>query len=126
MAEGGNWVRAAHVDDVPPGHGYETDLEVDGEYVGLFNIDGSYYALGECTHEQGPLCQGRLDGHSVTCPWHSARFDVRSGECLEGPVACRVTGDVAIGGAQAIGRLDPARHFEIRVENGEIYVRIDK
>lgn len=117
-------MRAAQIEDVPPGHGYDTDVEVDGEMVGLFNIDGVIYAMGECTHEQGPLCQGRIDGRKVTCPWHSASFDITTGECLEGPVACRVTGDVAIGGAKSIGELDRCRVFATRIEDGYIFVRV--
>jgi 3-phenylpropionate/trans-cinnamate dioxygenase ferredoxin component len=28
------------------------------------------------------LVEGDIEGHEVTCPWHGARFDVRTGEVL--------------------------------------------
>ena len=52
-----------------------------------------------CTHRGGPLAEGEVSGHEVTCPYHGATFDVRTGAVLGPPaeraVACygvRVTG----------------------------------
>lgn len=125
MPDSGKWVRAARIEDVPSGQGYETDIEVDGEFLGLFNIDGEFFALGECTHEQGPLCQGRISGHTVTCPWHSARFDIRTGECVEGPVACRVAGDVTVGTVTTAVTLDRCRSYPVKALDGHVYIRIE-
>jgi nitrite reductase/ring-hydroxylating ferredoxin subunit/uncharacterized membrane protein len=38
-----------------------------------------------CTHLGGPLAEGSRDGDIVTCPWHGSRFDLRTGEVVEGP-----------------------------------------
>jgi nitrite reductase/ring-hydroxylating ferredoxin subunit len=38
-----------------------------------------------CTHEEGPLSEGEVLGHEVTCPWHGAKFDIRTGEVLGPP-----------------------------------------
>ena len=38
-----------------------------------------------CTHRGGPLTEGEISGHEVTCPWHGARFDVRTGEVVGPP-----------------------------------------
>ena len=38
-----------------------------------------------CSHAGGPLNEGTLDGHVVTCPWHASRFDIRSGRVCGGP-----------------------------------------
>jgi nitrite reductase/ring-hydroxylating ferredoxin subunit len=49
----------------------------------LAKVDGKIYALDNaCGHSGYPLDQGTLNGHVVTCAWHDARFDVRSGAAL--------------------------------------------
>jgi nitrite reductase/ring-hydroxylating ferredoxin subunit/uncharacterized protein YbjT (DUF2867 family) len=52
----------------------------------VFNIGGSLCATqAKCTHRQGPLNEGKLDGSTVTCPWHGSQFNVCTGEVLGGP-----------------------------------------
>jgi nitrite reductase/ring-hydroxylating ferredoxin subunit/hemoglobin-like flavoprotein len=69
-----------HVSEVPPG----SALLVGN--VAVFNVDGSFYATqDECTHKQGPLSEGELDGSTVTCPYHGAQFNVCTGAVLRGP-----------------------------------------
>jgi len=54
--------------------------------VAVYNIDGTHYATqDECTHADGPLSEGDLDGCAVICPWHASAFDVRDGSVLIGP-----------------------------------------
>lgn len=51
--------------------------------VACFRVGGKVFVIDdECTHENGPLGEGHLDGFVVTCPYHDWRFDVRSGDCL--------------------------------------------
>jgi nitrite reductase/ring-hydroxylating ferredoxin subunit len=38
-----------------------------------------------CSHFGGPLDEGVRDGDSVICPWHGSRFDLRTGEVIDGP-----------------------------------------
>ena len=38
-----------------------------------------------CTHLGGPLAEGSRDGDTVTCPWHGSRFDLHTGEVVQGP-----------------------------------------
>ena len=46
----------------------------------LAKVDGKIHAIDNaCGHLAYPLNDGKLDGHVVTCPWHFARFDVRTG-----------------------------------------------
>lgn len=47
--------------------------------------DRVFAVSGKCTHYGAPLAEGLVDGHQVRCPWHHARFDLRSGECLAAP-----------------------------------------
>jgi 3-phenylpropionate/trans-cinnamate dioxygenase ferredoxin subunit len=61
-------------------------FEVDGERVCLARVDGQVYAFTDnCTHISGPLSRGELDGCTLTCPWHLAQFDIRTGKVLRGP-----------------------------------------
>jgi 3-phenylpropionate/trans-cinnamate dioxygenase ferredoxin subunit len=81
MAE---FVKAARTDEVSPGQCRLVVLK--GKEIVLFNIDGDFFALDNlCTHEEGPLCEGEIEGHEVTCPWHGAKFDIRTGEVLCDP-----------------------------------------
>jgi nitrite reductase/ring-hydroxylating ferredoxin subunit len=68
------------VNDVPPG----SALLVGDAAV--FNVAGHFCATqAKCTHKQGPLNEGKLDGSTVTCPWHGSKFDVCTGAVLQGP-----------------------------------------
>ena len=60
--------------------------EAGGHQIALFNVDGTVSAIeGTCTHRGGPLGEGSLEGTTVTCPWHGATFDVRTGNHLTAP-----------------------------------------
>ena len=75
----------AKVSEVEPGQLKHVELE-DGKQICLANVDGTFYAIGgECTHMGGPLGEGELDGTTITCPWHSAEFDVTTGRVLGEP-----------------------------------------
>ena len=66
--------------DVPPG-----SVLLVGK-VAVFNVGGRLCATqNECTHRLGPLSKGKVEGSSVTCPWHGSQFDVSTGAVLRGP-----------------------------------------
>jgi 3-phenylpropionate/trans-cinnamate dioxygenase ferredoxin subunit len=76
-----DFVKVASVTDLPPGERLWHDFEE--ETVIVFNVAGQFYAIADlCTHDDGPLGDGELEGHEVTCPRHGARFDVRTGKAL--------------------------------------------
>ena len=63
-------------------------VEVDGKNIALFDVQGEIFALSDtCTHRGGPLSEGELEGTTVTCPWHGAQFDVRTGGVVGPPAA---------------------------------------
>jgi nitrite reductase/ring-hydroxylating ferredoxin subunit len=90
--------------EIPPGS--RRLIEVDGVSVGVFHHDGAWVALrNSCLHRGGPVCEGVLEGNTLTCPWHGYQYDVRSGELL----------------------LDRAAHLEkfpVEIRDGEVYVRV--
>ena len=76
-------------------------VELNGRKIGVFNIQGNYYALPSlCPHQLGPLCSGKVfgtlisnqetdwqlrwdhEGEIVTCPWHGLEFHIPTGQCL--------------------------------------------
>ena len=120
-----HWVKVASTGDLQAGTGYESEVEIGGDAVNVFQIDGDYFALGSCTHEQGPLSQGIIATGTVACPWHAATFDIRTGGCLSGPTACRVDGSVLDrDSAQDQERLSDCPTFETKVEHGSIYIKV--
>lgn len=61
-------------------------FQVDGEEIVLCRVDGGVCALhGICTHEDLPLDGGTVEDGVLTCPWHGARYDVRTGRVLALP-----------------------------------------
>ena len=61
---------------------------VDGERVLLANVAGVFHAMRDvCGHKRAPLSRGTLDGAIVECPLHFARYDVRTGKLVDGPVS---------------------------------------
>ncbi|HEX3503445.1 MAG TPA: FAD-dependent oxidoreductase [Xanthobacteraceae bacterium] len=66
---------------------------VGDDAVLLVQAGSEVFAVGaHCSHYHGPLADGVVAGTSVHCPWHHARFDLRSGEALQapafGPIDC--------------------------------------
>ena len=74
--------------------GQGNTFNIEGHNVAVFRVDGQLYAIDDsCTHEDGPLGEGALDGSTVACPYHDWRFDLKTGACLtdpDRPVACFV------------------------------------
>src|SRR5665809_116362 len=80
----GEFVKAASTIEIPQGQARVVNIK--GKEIVLFNIEGAFFALDNaCTHEEGPLAEGEVLGHEVTCPWHGATFDIRTGEVLGPP-----------------------------------------
>jgi 3-phenylpropionate/trans-cinnamate dioxygenase ferredoxin subunit len=61
-------------------------IEIDDRSIVLFNIAESFFAIADiCSHDDGPVGEGDLEGFQVICPRHGARFDVRNGKVLSLP-----------------------------------------
>lgn len=68
-------------------------VQFEGEDVLVIRRGEELFAIGaHCTHYNGPLAEGLLDGDQIHCPWHHACFDIRTGEATRAPalmpVAC--------------------------------------
>jgi 3-phenylpropionate/trans-cinnamate dioxygenase ferredoxin subunit len=57
-------------------------VEHDGRKIGVFNCEGSLYAIEDrCSHDNGPLAEGEFDPDACTveCPRHGSLFDLTTG-----------------------------------------------
>jgi 3-phenylpropionate/trans-cinnamate dioxygenase ferredoxin subunit len=100
-----DFVPVARVGDVPdPG---KTTLDVDDRLVVLIHAGGSWYCLDDvCTHDGGPLGEGPLEGNTIKCPRHGAKFDIRTGAALTMPAT------------------EPTAVHEVKVDGDRVLVRI--
>ena len=102
MAE---FVRVIAASELSPGAC--TEVTAGGRPVALFNVGGTFHAIGNtCIHRGGPLGQGALDGTTVLCPWHGWSYDVTTGVSTVNPEL----------------RVD---RYEVKVEDGQVLVRVD-
>jgi nitrite reductase (NADH) small subunit len=94
----------ARVDDLPPGT--VTTVYAGDEPVALARVGDEFFATQHaCLHLQGPLGEGRLEDHVLTCPWHGWQYDVRTGE-------------------NEFDRALQLKTFEVRVEDGDVKVAV--
>jgi nitrite reductase/ring-hydroxylating ferredoxin subunit/uncharacterized membrane protein len=82
-------------------------VEVEGTGVLLSrSLNGDVCAISSvCNHFGGPLEQGDREGDTVVCPWHKSRFNLCSGEAIDGPAVF------------------PQPLYETRVRDGKIEVK---
>lgn len=102
-----DWVRVASLAELPDGD--VLGVEAAGERICLARVDEQVYAFRDnCSHRDFPLSNGELDPEecSITCEWHGAQFDVRTGAALCLPAT------------------RPIPVFPTRVEDGEIWVEL--
>lgn len=61
-------------------------VEIDGLPIAVFRVGGELFAIADmCSHDDGPLGDGDLEGFEIVCPRHGARFDIRTGKALALP-----------------------------------------
>ncbi|WP_420000109.1 non-heme iron oxygenase ferredoxin subunit [Streptomyces boninensis] len=107
MAEGsGTWHAVAGADEVE-----EDDVapfEVRGCSLALFHLeDGSYHVTDDrCTHQEASLSEGYLEGDIIECPRHQGLFHVPTGRPKAAPVVA------------------PLRVYPVKVEDGQVWVRL--
>ena len=128
--------------ELPPGK--RTIIRIpDGRKIGVYNLNGTYYALKSlCPHHGGPLCEGETTGTSrpkfvasgppqlewfrlgeiVRCPWHGWEFDIKTGVAVCGPGLRTATYPVAVTHSQDAVHIEdpripgPVETFPVDVE----------
>ena len=65
-------------------------VTIDGRDILVANINGDYCATDDsCTHSGSSLSEGKLDGCTITCGWHAAEFDCKTGKLVKFPAKIR-------------------------------------
>ncbi|MGY1710912.1 Rieske 2Fe-2S domain-containing protein [Geodermatophilus sp. SYSU D00758] len=86
--------------------GEAVGAEVDGRPLVLVRREGSVRAVGgRCPHLGAPLGEGWLHRGELVCPWHGSRFDLDTGEPVQGPSTA------------------PLPCYEARLRDGRVEVR---
>lgn len=61
-------------------------IEVEGKSLVVFNIADQYFAIGDiCSHDDGPVGDGDIEGLNIVCPRHGGEFDIRTGQAVQMP-----------------------------------------
>lgn len=82
-------------------------VSLDGADILLSRVsDGRICAISSvCSHFAGPLAEGEREDDTVICPWHGSRFDLCTGQVIDGPA------------------IFPQSRWETRVRDGKIEVK---
>jgi nitrite reductase (NADH) small subunit len=76
------WTDVGAVTDVPL-RGSRRVPTADGDIAIFRTGDGKVFALRDrCPHKGGPLSQGIVHGHAVTCPLHNWSIELATGEAM--------------------------------------------
>jgi len=75
---------AGKVSEIPPGK--MVKISIDGKEIMVSNVNGDFYAVDDsCTHSGASLSEGSLEGCIITCGWHKAEFDCKTGKLVKFP-----------------------------------------
>ena len=95
--------RVAATSDIPVGE--VRVVQCGARSLAMSNVDGTLYAIdNRCTHDNGPLGEGRLRNGRILCPRHGAAFDAKTGRVLSLPAVKNVAA------------------YEVTVEGDEVYI----
>ncbi|WP_445501367.1 nitrite reductase small subunit NirD [Microvirga sp. G4-2] len=96
------WIDIGAVDDVPV-LGSRVVQAPGGDIAVFKAADGTLFALRDrCPHKGGPLSQGIVHGHSVTCPLHNWVISLESGEAQGADHGCAHTIPLRINGTRIL------------------------
>jgi nitrite reductase/ring-hydroxylating ferredoxin subunit len=111
--------RVGPASELPPGR-----VTGAGRYA-VGNAAGNLFAVSRrCRHLRADLAGGSIDDDGcLVCPWHGAKYDVKTGQMVRGPqgVFARIPGsDIAY---RALTRVVPLRRGKVTERDGTLYVR---
>jgi nitrite reductase/ring-hydroxylating ferredoxin subunit len=109
---------ALALSDLPPGS--MRAVTVGGTSILVVREGDQVYAMEpRCGHAGGPLPQGTLQGHVVTCPWHGSQWDATNGRALYGPYHIP-------GVSQLWASLLPRRRtYAVRIADGAVQIDVE-
>jgi 3-phenylpropionate/trans-cinnamate dioxygenase ferredoxin subunit len=131
----------ATVDQIAPGRCKR--VTVKGREIGVFNVNGNFYALANrCPHAGGALCEGEIvglpqsdgpgdyrivrQGEFVRCPWHGWEYEISTGQsyCDPKSTVARVFQISVEPGAELVKGPYVAESFPVSVEQQYVVVEL--
>ncbi len=100
-----DWIEVGSVEDIPK-LGARVVNTAEGD-IGIFRTsDDSIFALRDsCPHSGGPLSQGIVHDHKVTCPLHNWNIELATGEAVAPDEGCAAT-------------------YPVKVEDGKVFLSL--
>jgi 3-phenylpropionate/trans-cinnamate dioxygenase ferredoxin subunit len=129
------------IEEIPPGS--SKIIEAAGRSIGIFNVQGEFFALrNRCPHQGGPLCLGQVSGlvraagpgvydisrggEILRCPWHGWEFDIRTGRSYFDPQRVRVRRyNVTVEEEADAVEVPSVETFPVTIERQNILVEVD-
>ena len=100
-------VSIAKTSEIPVGQ--FKPVVLNGKRLLICHTEAGFFAIDDtCTHDDGPLADGFLDGNAIECPRHGARFDVTTGKVLCFPAAV------------------PIQSYRVQVEGEDVKVNVNE
>ena len=118
MSEG-NWVEVCAEEDVPHLEGRR--VVVNSFYVAVFKTEEGFYAVGDvCPHMGGPLSDGNVAATTVSCPLHSRKIEMKTGEVENDDLSRVMTFSVKAEGGKVLLDVEALlTQPEIKQDDGE-------
>ena len=92
------------VSEIPPGE--MKKVSADGKDILVVNNNGDFFAIDDtCTHAGASLSEGQLQDSTVTCGWHGAQFDCKSGKLAKFPA-----------------KINDLKSYNVILESDEVFV----
>lgn len=99
------WLKIAPLEEIPVLGSRVVETKDFRVAVFRASNDEIFAIKDACPHKQGPLSQGIMHGHSVTCPLHNWKIDLTTGAALGPDEGC-------------------TNVFETKVDAGTIYLQL--
>ena len=100
-----NWIEVGMLDDIPR-QGARVVRRADGDIAVFRTLEDEVFALRDrCPHKGGPLSQGMVHGHKVTCPMHDWKISLDTGLAVAPDEGC-------------------AARFPVRIEGGRVFLML--
>jgi len=101
------FIEIAPVTELP--NGERLFVDIADKPIVVLNIAGQFFAIRDiCTHDDGPLGDGEIEGNNIVCPRHGGEFDIRTGQAVQMPAVVDIP------------------TYPVRVVDGNIQVGIPK
>jgi nitrite reductase/ring-hydroxylating ferredoxin subunit len=100
------FVAVGEFDDIADGS--LRSVQVSGQKIVLVRIGDEVFALkDECSHEEFALSEGWVEGGCLSCAYHGAKFNPKTGEALSLPA------------------YESVKTFAVRIQNGKIEINVE-